>query len=72
MPEPVWGAAAGGMELLRGAALPAGTSLTRLERHSPACAAVARAHAAACDLTALCRTVPAPMGEAYTDPPVKL
>lgn len=68
----VWGAAAGGMELLRGAALPAGTSLTRLERHSPACAAVARVHAAACDLTALCRTVPAPMGEAYTDPPVKL
>lgn len=58
-----------GKALLRGAALPAGASLARLEKEDEGCAAVAAAHAAAADLTALCRRIPGPMGESYTARP---
>ena len=67
----VWGAAPGGMALLKGAALPAGASMARLEAQSPACRTAAQAHSAACDLAALCRCRPAPMGLAYTQPMVR-
>ena len=67
----VWGAAPGGMALLKGAALPAGASLARLAAQSPECRAAAKAHSAACDLAALCRRQPAPMGLAYTQPMVR-
>lgn len=64
----VLGARRGAMALLRGAALPADTSLARLARRSPACAAMADAQARAADLSALCRKTPGPMGLAYTTP----
>ena len=67
----VWGAAPGGMALLKGAALPVGASMARLEAQSPACRIAAQAHSAACDLAALCRCRPAPMGLAYTQPMVR-
>ena len=59
------------MALLKGAALPAGASMARLEAQSPACRTAAQAHSAACDLAALCRFRPAPMGLAYTQPMVR-
>lgn len=65
----VLGASGRGLELLRGAALPADASLARLEKKSAACAAAAAAHAAAADLAALCRRVPQPCGQSYTQKP---
>lgn len=53
------------LPLLKNAALPAGTSLAKLARHSPACAQVAAAQQAADSLGTLCRRTPAPLGERY-------
>lgn len=53
------------LPLLKNAALPAGTSLAKLARHSPACAQVASAQQAADSLGTLCRRTPAPLGERY-------
>ena len=58
-----------GLELLRGAALPADTSLARLARLGQAQPGQVQAHAAAADLAALCRSQPGPMGQCYTQPP---
>lgn len=68
----VLGAAREALPLCKNAVLPCGTSLADLAAESPACAAVARAHAAAVDLSALCREKPGPMGLAYTAKPVIL
>lgn len=65
----VLGARAGAMSLCGGAALPCGPSLAVLERTGDAAREVAKAHAAAADLAALCRQNPGPMGQAYTQPP---
>lgn len=66
----VLGASTRGLAVLRAAALsarlPLSQSLAQLEKHSPDCAAIARAHAAAEDFAALCLTAAAPMGTAYT------
>lgn len=60
------------LPLCKTAALPCGASLAALARQSPAAAAVAEAEAAAADLAALCRRIPAPMGLCYTQKPVIL
>ena len=60
------------LSLLKQSALPASTSLARLAKAGPECAAAARATAAAFDLRALCRRSPGPMGEAYTGKPILL
>ena len=59
-----------GLALLKGAALPADTSLAALEKKSDAARAMARAHAAGADLAALCRRTPGPMGGSYTQKPL--
>ena len=59
-----------GLALLKGAALPAGASLAKLEKQGAECAAMAAAHAAAADLAALCRRTPGPMGQSYTQKPL--
>ncbi len=53
--------------LLKTARLPASTSLAKLAGENEACAAVAALQSAAADFAALCRAVPSPMGEAFTD-----
>lgn len=58
-----------GLSLLKGAALPADTSLAALEKKSEAARQMARAHAAGADLAALCRRIPGPMGSSYTQKP---
>ena len=64
----VLGAGEQGLAVLKAARpkLPMSTSLADLARKNEACAAVARAHAAAEDLTALARRKPQPCGAAYT------
>ena len=59
-----------GLALLKGAALPADTSLAALEKKSEAARVMARAHAAGADLAALCRRTPGPMGGSYTQKPL--
>ena len=59
-----------GIALLKGALLPADTSLAALEKKSDAARAMARAHAAGADLAALCRRTPGPMGGSYTQKPL--
>ena len=59
-----------GLALLKGAALPADTSLAALEKKGEAAFVMARAHAAGGDLAALCRRVPGPMGQSYTQKPL--
>lgn len=59
-----------GLSLLKGALLPADTSLARLEKQSEAAQMAAKAHCAGADLAALCRKRPQPMGQSYTRPPV--
>ncbi|MCI2047042.1 MAG: nucleotidyltransferase family protein [Faecalibacterium sp.] len=56
------------LPLLADARLPADTSLARLEKKSPACAAFAEAQSRAADFGALCRRSPGPMGLAYSTP----
>ena len=51
--------------LLKDTALPASHSLARLERQDDACARMVQAQAKAADFGALCRKMPAPMGEVY-------
>ena len=64
----VLGAGGQGLAVLKAATpkLPMSTSLADLARQNGACAAVAHAHAAAEDLTALARRTPQPCGAAYT------
>ncbi len=52
------------------ARLPLSHSLAELSRQSKSALRIAQAHAAAEDLTALCRNVPAACGSAYTAPPL--
>lgn len=59
-----------GLALLKGARVPADTSLAALAKRSETCAAMARAHAAGADLAALCRRIPGPMGGSYTQKPL--
>lgn len=66
----ILGARRAALPLLKGAALPAGTSLAQLETATPQAALTARAHSRAEDLFSLCRKKPEPMGLAYTQPPV--
>jgi predicted nucleotidyltransferase len=68
----ILGARRAALPLLGAASLPADTSLARLARLSPECAAFAQAQARAADLAALCRRTPGPMGEAFFCPPVLL
>ncbi len=68
----VLGARRDALPLLGAARLPVDTSLARLEKRTPACAAFARAQNAAVDLGALCRCSPGPMGLAYSTPCVLL
>lgn len=58
-----------GLGLLKGAALPADTSLANLAKKSEGAGVVAAAHAAGADLAALCRKTPGPMGQSYTQKP---
>ena len=60
------------LPLLKGAVIPAGTSLAQLENASPEALMVARAHSRAQDLFALCCRKPGQMGQAYTQAPVIL
>lgn len=68
----VLGAWKGALPLLKGASLPAGTSLAQLENASPEALKAARAHSRAQDLFALCCRKPGQMGQAYTQPPLIL
>ena len=63
------GARRAALPLLKNAALPVSTSLAELARTGAPTAAVAAAHARACDFSALCRAVPHPCGLAYTAKP---
>ena len=58
------------LSLCKTARLPCGCSLARLAGQNAASAAVAAAEAAACDLAALCRHTPGPMGLCYTQKPL--
>ncbi|MEG1873673.1 MAG: hypothetical protein RR194_06450, partial [Ruthenibacterium sp.] len=66
----ILGASETGLAVLRAAkstaALPFSQSLSQLAATSDAARAVAKAHAAAEDLTALCLHAPQPQGSAYT------
>lgn len=53
-------------------ALPLDSRLAKLEKTGPAAAKVAALHAAAEDLSALCRQRPQPAGSAYTRPLIRL
>lgn len=66
----VLGASKAGFAVLKQAAprLPMGTSLADLSRQNESCFAAARAHAAAVDFSALCRSRPQPCGLAYIQP----
>jgi predicted nucleotidyltransferase len=60
------------LTLLKNARLPVSTSLAKLKQISAEAAAVADAHSAAIDFSALCRQVPMQAGLAYTGKPVLL
>ena len=66
----ILGATKAGFALLKGATLPADTSLAALEKTTPQAGRMAKAHAAAADFAALCREKPGPMGQSYTQSPV--
>lgn len=68
----VLGAKREALSLCRDCALPCGTSLAALTRQSEVCGRAAAAHAAAVDLSSLCREHPGPMGQAFTQRPVIL
>lgn len=68
----ILGARRQAMPLLRNAALPASTSLAKLEQALPAAKEVIRLHNAFSDFSALCREKSQPMGLAYTAKPVVL
>lgn len=68
----VLGARRSALHLLKNAALPASTSLAKLEKEGAECAACAAAQARASDLGALCTAKPAPMGRIYTQKAVFL
>lgn len=58
-----------GLDLLKGARLPADTSLARLEKKGPLQQQAVQAHLAGADLAALCRSIPQPMGQSFTHAP---
>lgn len=68
----ILGANQKGLALLKGAKLPADTSLAALENRGGELTRMAQAHAAGADLAALCRANPGRMGESYTQKPIIL
>lgn len=66
----ILGARRQALPLLKGAALPAGTSLADLAKAGPEAARVVELHSRAVDFSALCREQIMPMGLAFTTKPV--
>lgn len=66
----VLGARKTALPRLKGAALPAGTSLANLARNGADAAKISELHSKAVDFSALCRTKTQPMGLAFTTKPV--